>query len=199
MKNNFKPQNKRVLLELDNLYNDKLDIGGVEFRVDTAFRRAFNVVQKATVIAADEDCDLIEGDTVYVHHFVAEEEKRFPVKDKEYRWLDYFQIYCRVRDGIMKTLGSFVLVEPIKYDESNFKKTITGGFMITGKSGTQYVDRVGRIFSKGEDVPNKVDIGDLVFFNKNCEYEINIEGKNLYRMEYRDIITVIDEDIEFTV
>src|SRR6056297_3024256 len=129
----FKPKNGRVIVELDDLYKKEIEIGGKKFLLDHKFRRMYNAVQNAIVVAADDNTELKKGDKVYVHHFVTEDEHRVPVKGKEYRWLEYKQIYCRVRNGILKTLSDFVLVEPIKYDESNFKKESNSGILLTRK------------------------------------------------------------------
>jgi len=196
----WKPKNDRVIVELEGSKDKFVNVGGVKMKIDTVFRQMWNAVQKAKVIACADGLDLEVGDTVYVHHFVIEEERRVPVKDKDYRWLEYSQIYCRVRDGIIKTLGYYILVKPIKYDESKFKKESDSGLLLRQKSGTEYVDRVGEVAHIGEEAREAgLEVGDKILFNKNCEYEINIEGQKLYRMERRDVITVIDPEIEFTV
>jgi co-chaperonin GroES (HSP10) len=196
----WRPQNKRVIIELTSLYDNKVSVGGHELIIDHVFRRLWNAVQEGVVISCGEGCDLKPGDTVYVHHFIIEKEKRIPVKDKEYRWLDYNQIYCRVRNGKLKTLSNFVLVEPIKYDNSKFKKETESGLILTQKSGSENVDRVGIVYSIGDGAKNAgLSVGDKILFDKNCEYEIKIQDKILYRMELRDVITIIDPDVEFTV
>jgi len=196
----WKPKHGRVIVELQGTQEKKIKVGGFELEVDTVFRRMWNAVQEATVVSASEGADLLPGDTVYVHHFVIEDERKVPVKGKDYRWLEYNQIYCRVRDGILKTLGYYILVEPVKYDESKFKKESDSGLVLTQKAGTEYVDRVGIVAHVGNDAEaHGINVGDKIFFNKNCEYEIKIQGKRLYRMEMRDVITVIDPEVEFTV
>lgn len=195
----WKPQNNRVIVELKGTQKKEIEIGGKTFILDSVFRRQFNAVQVATVIASGSD-ELIPGDKVYVHHFVIEDEKRVPVKEGDYRWLEFNQIYCRVRDGIIKTLGNYVLVKPIKYDESKFKKESDSGIILSTKAGTEYVDRVGEVAHVGPVAEaGGLEVGDKILFNKNCEYEIDIEGETLYRMEFRDVITVIDPEVQFTV
>jgi co-chaperonin GroES (HSP10) len=196
----WKTKNNRVIVEVDGLVEKSVKVGKYEMQLDTAFRRLWNANQKCKVVAAPDGSDLDPGDTVYVHHFVIEDERRVPVAGKEYRWLEYNQIYCKVKDGIVKALGYYVLVEPVKFDESKFKKETASGLLLTRKAGTQNVDRVGVVAHIGQVAEEAgLKVGDKIFFNKNCEYEINIEGKKLYRMELRDVITVIDPDIEFTV
>ena len=196
----WKTNNNRVIVELEGLYDKEVKVGDFVMKIDHVFRHLHNAVQKAKVIACPEESELEEGDTVYVHHFVVEDERKVPVKDKEYRWLEYNQIYARVRDGILKALGYYVLVEPVRFDESKFKKMTDSGLLLTQKAGTQYVDRVGVVAHIGiEAEESGIEVGDKIFFNKNCEYEINIEGKKMYRMEKRDVIAVIDPEIEFTV
>lgn len=197
----WKTINNRVIVELtDKVFDNERKVGDFIMHVDTVFRKLHNAVQKAVVIACPEDGELLPGDIVYVHHFVVEEERRIKVKDKDYRWLEYSQIYYRVRDGIGKAVGYYVLVEPVKYDESKFKKKTDSGIALTSKAGTTYVDRVGKVAHIGKDAAqDDIEVGDLILFNKNCEYEIRIEGKMYFRMERRDVITTIDPDVEFTV
>lgn len=196
----WKTNNDRVIVELEGLYDNEIKVGDFMMKIDTVFRRMHNAVQEATVIACPEGKELAVGDTVFVHHFVIEEERRVPVKGKEYRWMEYNQIYARMRDGILKALGYFVLVEPVKFDESKFKKKTDSGLILTQKVGTEYVDRVGVVAHVGDEaVEAGIEVGDKIFFNKNCEYEINIEGKKYYRMEKRDVIAAIDPEVEFTV
>ncbi len=196
----WKTSNNRVIVELEGLYDKEITVGGFTMQIDHVFRHMHNAVQKAKVIACPEGGELDVGDTVYVHHFVVEDERIVPVKDKEYRWLEYSQIYARVRDGILKALGYYVLVEPIKFDEAKFKKKTDSGLLLTQKAGTQNVDRVGVVAHVGDEAADSgIVVGDKIFFNKNCEYEINIEGKKMYRMEKRDVIAAIDPEIEFTV
>lgn len=196
----WKTNNDRVIVELKGLYDDEIKVGDFVMKIDTVFRQMHNAVQEAVVIACPEGKELKEGDTVYVHHFVIEDERRVPVKGKEYRWLEYNQIYARVRDGILKALGYYVLVEPVKFDESKFQKETESGFILTQKAGTEYVDRVGFVAHVGEEaIAAGIEVGDKIFFNKNCEYEINIKGKKMYRMEKRDVIVAIDPEVEFTV
>lgn len=197
----WKTSNNRVIVELtDKMFDSERKIGDFIMHVDTVFRKLHNAVQRAVVVGCPENSELQPGDIVYVHHFVVEDERRIPVKGKNYRWLEYSQIYFRVRNGIGKALGYYVLVEPIKYDESNFKKESDSGLLLTKKAGTTYVDRVGLVAHVGKDAEEHgLEVGDKILFNKNCEYEIRIEGKMYYRMEARDVIATIPEDVEFTV
>jgi len=196
----WKTSNNRVIVELEGLYDNEISVGGFTLKIDHVYRRLWNAVQKAKVIACPDGKEIVPGDTVYVHHFVIEEERIVPVKGKEYRWLEYNQIYCRVRDGILKALGYYVLVEPVMFDESKFKKKTDSGLVLTQKAGTEYVDRVGVVAHVGDEAAEAgIEVGDKIFFSKNCEYEIDIEGRKLYRMEQRDVIAAIDPEIEFTV
>lgn len=196
----FKPKNKRVIVELESTTDKNINIGGKDYILDTAFRKLWNAVQHVIVVSRDKGCDVKPGDKVYVHHFVVEDERKVPTKGKDYRWLEYSQLYCRVRKGKIKTLSDYILVEPIQYDESKFKKSTDSGILLTRKAGTEYVDKVGTVKYIGRSARRKgLRVGDKILFNKNCEYQIKIEGEVLYRMEMRDVITVLDKNTEFTV
>ena len=88
----WRTNNDRVIVELEGLYDNEIKVGEFVMKVDTVFRKMHNAVQKAKVVACPEGKELVVGDTVYVHHFVVEDDRIVPVKDKEYRWLEYNQI-----------------------------------------------------------------------------------------------------------
>jgi len=192
----MKPLNKRVIVQVNNRMNDKIMIGKYEFDVDTAFRQFHNAVQKVTVVAATEDADVDVGDTVYVHHFVADRENKLPFKDGHYSYLEYINVYCKVKDGKIIMLSDWLLVEPVTADNQQFFDKSDYGLMLNTRQGSDYLDRIG-ILRHMSPSAKKVglNIGDKILFGKNCEYEIKIEGTVYFRMEVRDVIVVLDDEV----
>jgi co-chaperonin GroES (HSP10) len=174
---------------------DSILVGGQEFRLDSAFRRYWNTVQMAEVLTSDRD-DLDTFDIVWVHHFVDDQTLPYGTN---LSFLEYNQIYCRMRNGELETLGNYVLVEPITYGELGTTRSETGIIMST-KSENQNAERIGvaRLLSENAKKYGLSD-GQRVLFNKNCEYEILVDGKLYYRMELQDVICNIDESTKIKV
>lgn len=193
----MKTTNRRTIVELEKRTNDKVIVGGREFLLDSGFREYWNTVQMASVITTDH-ADLAPGDVVVVHHFVNSEQQRLPIKGK-FSFLEYNQIYCRIRNDKMKALANFILVEPVTYGSTGISKT-KGGLLLNTKSPNQKLERVG-IASMLSDNAKEAGLkeGDKILFDKNCEYEILVNGKVYYRMEIRDVITTIDNWEDLTV
>jgi len=186
----MKPLNNRTLVEVEQRVNDKVMVGGKEFILDSVFREYWNTVQMAVVIESDRD-DLETGDVVFVHHFVNAPEQKLPIEGR-YSFLEYTQIYCRLRDNELMVLDNYILVEPVTYGDTGISQSKHGLLMNT-KSPNERIERVG-VASLLSDNALKAGLkeGDKILFDKNCEYEILIEGKLYYRMEIRNVITTLD-------
>jgi len=194
----MKQFNQRVILFQDKQINDTIKVGNVDFVLDNAFRKAWNTIQKAVVFSAPKDTDLMPFDEVIVHHFISESEHKLPIMDKKLSWLEYSQIYARIRNGELKMLNNYLFVEPIKFDNTRFFNS-DSGFLMTNRSGNDYVERMGVAYKISDSCREAgLNEGDIIIFGKNCEYQIDVDGKQLYRMELRDVITTINEDMKIT-
>jgi co-chaperonin GroES (HSP10) len=192
----LKPMNKRVILKLDERIKNKVKLGGYEFHIDTAFRQFHNAVQNAEVVAAGDGCDLKPGNKVYCHHFVLDNENKLPFKDGHYSWVEYNNVYCKMIDGEPEMLSDWLLVEPVTADNEQFFDKSEYGLILSTKQGTTFLDRIGIIKHISENgFKAGLREGDKVIFGKNCEYDLNIDGKIYFRMEIRDVITVLDDDV----
>lgn len=194
----FKPLNLRAVVSMHNRVNDTLQIAGKTFILDSIFRPLWNAVQFGTVVACDPKCDVEPGDKVYMHHFVMEKEHIVPVEGDKFSWVEYNQIYCRVREDKIKMLGEYLLVEPMKYSHPSMKNDV-GGFRTTMKSDNDEVERIGIAAHLSDScVRDGLEAGDIILFGKNCEYEIMVEGKKYYRMHKADVITVLSPDLKIS-
>lgn len=192
----MKPLNNRVIVTQEKRINDTIKVGNQDFILDNVFRAAWNTVQEGIVYSADLECDLCSGDKVYTHHFITEKEHMLPIEGGNYSWLEYSQIYARIRDGKMKMLNNYLFVEPIRYDNVRFKNE-DSGFLTHTKSGGEFVERMGIARHISDSCRESgMKEGDFILFAKNCEYQIDIDGSKFYRMELRDVITIIDDTIK---
>lgn len=187
--------NNRVIVIQEKRKNDEVKIGNKGFILDTAFREAWNVVQEGVVHSAPANSDLESGDRVYTHHFVGDKEHIIPVHGINMSWLDYSQIYARKRNEEMKVLNNYIFIEPVTFSHERFKKSASG-LILTSKSGGAFVERMGVVKMLSDSCRQAgLSEGDFVLFGKNCEYQINIDGKNLYRMELRDVISIVEDEL----
>jgi len=193
----LKPLFGRTIVQVAKRLNDTIEVGGKQFILDPIFRAYWNTVQMASVVASDSEY-LEAGDTVYVHHFVSNPEHLLNI-DGNYSWLEEFQIYVRIRDNKMKVLGNYILVEPVTYGDEGLQES-KSGLMLTTKSVKDKVEKMGiiRFFGDAGKEAGLKD-GDRVLFGKDCEYEILVEDKIYYRMELRDIITILDKDTKISL
>ena len=99
----------------------------------------------------------------------------------------------------METLGNFILVEPVTYGELGMTRS-ESGIRLSTKNDTDNAEKIGiaRLLSDKAKEAGLTD-GDRVLFNKNCEYEIEVDGKVYYRMELRDLICTVDPGQEINV
>ena len=187
--------NGRTIVERQRRYKDKLMVGGMEFQLDVAFRKYWHTVQVASVITAGRD-DLEPQDIIWVHHFIDEQGLPF---GGNIAFVEYNQVYCRKRGDKLETLGNFILVEPITYAELGMIRS-ESGIRLSTKNASDNAEKIGtaRLLS---DQAQKFGLkdGDRVLFNKNCEYEIEVDGKVYYRMELRDVICTVDHGMKINV
>jgi len=145
----------------------------------------------AKVIACPQGYDGIdEGDTIVVHHNVFRpyydmkgrnrKSSNF-VKDKLY-YVEPERIYMHIKDGKERVFGEYSFVEPIKKDMQGFQYSTRVEKELVGK-----VALIDDGFSKEE----AVNIGDIVTFTKDSEYEFRINDSVFYRIPTKNIVAVL--------
>lgn len=187
----MKPSNGRTVVRQEKRVNDTVQVGGRVFLLDPVFRQYWNTVHMAEVVATDR-LDIAVGDIVIVHHFVNAPEQRIPIAGN-FSYLEYNQIYAKLKGEEIVVLNEYVLVEPVTYGEAGLIKE-SKGLLTSTHSAQDHVEKIGIAAHIGRQARHDgLKPGDKILFNKNCEYEMLIKGKLYYRMEFRDVITTIDE------
>lgn len=191
----MKPFNGKTIVRRESRENNTVEVSGHTFILDTAFRKYWSTVQIAEVVAADRD-DVEPGDVVWIHHFIDEQDLPW---GEGIGYVEYNQVYCKMSKGKLSTLGNFILVEPITNAELGITRGASG--LITSmKKETANAERIGIVRLPSEKaIEGGLKDGDKVLFNKNCEYEILIDGKVYYRMELRDLITTVPDGAKIRV
>ena len=155
-------------------YNNKTKVGDSELILNTEIYNHQYINREAIVISTPiiGDTDIKSEDTVIVHHNVfrrwhnihGEEKNSRSYFDEDTYLVSFDQIFLYKRDNKWKAPKGYCFVQPIKTtDEFNMdsEKPLTG--IVKYPDGT-------------------VDVGDLVGFRPNSEYEFIIDDTRLYRV-----------------
>jgi len=192
------PLGQYMIVELEKeTENEHVLSDGTTLWLDTELERAWHARQYGTVIHPTlnpkhgyQKCnvELQSGEKVYFHHFVMDE--RFQQKindvenDKTYK-AHVDQVYCVVRDGKIVMLQDFIFVEPVLEPEENYKTK--SGLLL--KPEPEKLEREGIVRHVNEFSEDcEVRVGDRVFFEKGCNYEMEVEGKKYYRMRNENVL-----------
>lgn len=163
-------------------YNNTKTIANKEFIVNTTIEDAAFVNRLGVVSAVPSGGQIPLGSLVVVHHNVFRTyldmrgEKR---KSNEYfRDNQYLvnpsKIYMYADGDKWKTTEDYCFISPVDYMQNSE----------IYRSDKQKEEHVGVV--RHGKIKN-VDIGDMIGFTKNSEYQFNIQGEKLYRMKNNDI------------
>ena len=168
----------------------------VEIVIDTAFHphateyvtQEGKVINPPTKLSNKKPVELKAGDYVYTHHFLCDEDQSLELDGKKFYQLHYELVHCIVNKGKIKMLSDWNLIEPIEKKEQT---TESGLVIVRLDNPKEPLSGTARHISKGlKDLGVKK--GDKIYFSKDSDYEIIIEGKTYYRMRDRDILGIVN-------
>ena len=197
MKKECTPLNDCVLVYREKNTNDEVEIGDNKLFIDTSWYEYDHVIQHATVRYVPKrissyfktEMELLPGDKVYCHHFIADEKNMIEIHDEKLSKLNYGQLYARVRDNKVHMLCDWVLVEIIE-DKEEELQTKSGIWIKTEKEKKEQMGKIKYVNSKS--INDGFKPGDTVVFMKDADYEMEVEGEKLYRMRNQDILAKVD-------
>lgn len=145
----------------------------------------------AKVVSSPQGCEEIkQGDVVVVHHNVfrtyydmkgrLRKSGNF-VKDKLY-YVEPERIYMHIKDGKEKVFGDYSFIEPVKKDMQ--------GFQYSTRVEKELVGKVALI-DDGFSQKESVNVGDIVTFTRDSEYEFRINDNVFYRVPTKNIVAVL--------
>lgn len=173
--------------------NSALDVvgaNGEKLTIDTDYNKYKHTVQIGTIYACpvkitDEytnDTPLSDGDVVLFHHFVCQQDHKMNIGENIYR-AEYFHLYAKVLNGEVIPLEDAIFVEPILEDESNM---FAGKIQI--KTFRENIKQKGIVYASSKRAQEAgVYKGDVVYFSKNADYPMVVNGRDMYRMRIRNI------------
>jgi len=175
-----------------NRYKHTKDINGVDFIVSssqedhTATNRYAEVVEPPIVY----DGDIKKGDILIVHHNVFR--KYYDMKGREKSGpsflmddlyiIDNEQFFLYKDPSVEKWIAPnpYCFIEPINKEESLFN------------DGGAHENLLGKIKYINSELKSKgLNVGDVISFQPESEYEFDIDGEKLYRMFTRNICMLV--------
>jgi len=179
------PRFSYLIEPLGSEYNNTKNIAGVDIVVNTTIEDAAFVNRMGVVVGAPNDSELKIGDTVVVHHNVFR--TYLNMRGKKTKSNEYFRddlylvssdrVFLYKRNDHWKTLKEYCFVAPISYDQDHL--------LLVNKAKE---DNVGLLKYSNKYLSSKnINEGDRVGFTRNSEYEFEIDGEKLYRMQNKDI------------
>jgi co-chaperonin GroES (HSP10) len=191
---------EHFLVRLPKRFKDTITVAGKELYFDNRFDEFNSRITEGEVVAIPKkyDTGVSIGDTLYFHHHVVVDKgQKFQYDDDAKDvYIVYYnpedirnsQAIAYKHDGVVKELG-WILLEPIEEDKET---VLPSGLILVEKEETP--KKEGRVaFDSLFFQENDVNIGDVVGFLKNRDYEIEIDGKKFWRMRHDDIVYVRKE------
>lgn len=181
-----------------NKYLSLKGIDGKPLVVDTDIEK-FKHTPKIGVIAyapleIDQQysggCLLKEGDTILFHHHVVQDCNKVTVDEQELYRAEFFQIFAKVENDRIVPIENFIFVEPILEPEENLWHGI---FML--KPHREYLKTHGKAMFVSETASAYgIMSGDIIYFTKNADYEVDLFGKIYWRMRIRNVMALERND-----
>lgn len=174
------------LVEVDEQFVRPV-IGGLKMFVDTDFNPRVLSTRIGKIhtlpVALDEeyryDNKLEIGDEVVFSHLVCQNKNKFA---ENIFFCRYHNIYTKVVNDNFEVLEDIIFCEKMYAPDLKI-----GALEIKGSVS----DKFARVFEVSKHAQEEgVEKGDIIYFTKNADYEIEISGKVFYKMHLRNVIGI---------
>lgn len=182
----------KFIIKIPKKVQDTKKIGDVEIYIETKFNEFEHRIPYGEVVSVPlkYKTSVKVGDILYVHHHVTMDEGN--QLEKETFMVRYHpdggfstQCYAFKNEDGLQVLTNWVLVEPIPQPH-HLKSSILELVNFTPEP-----NRYGRIHCDSEALAEiGVKKGDIVYFAKDADYEMEIDGKKLWRMNVDHLLAV---------
>lgn len=207
---NLTPTKHNLFVEMNDEFNSTITFkDGSQIYLDTSFEHYRHVRQNGKVYAVSPKVKGVKvGDTVWFHHFVPVTEtikgytvsthneylrkligKRLYLVDAKDRNIGGAeQLFLYENESGIHTYGETVMIRPIRLE---IPKTESGIFL---ESNEKDAVQEGIIAYTNESLEKfGFNVGDRVKFSKHSEYELDVNGELLWRMNTTDIYLKYEE------
>lgn len=181
------------VVHIPKTLNDTITIGGKEIYLENKYNPFEHRVMSAEVVFVPKryNTGVQPGDTLYFHHHVVLTPQFFDETQQWYRVnYDPFggngcQAFAyKDKEGQIRTIEDWVILDPI-YEEglkSDIIEIITTEEVKNRKGIIKYDSRILEEYGLKK--------GDVVYFSKDADYEMEIEGDKVWRMLHDYLIAV---------
>ena len=187
------------VVELEKPTHDEIVLNnGAKLYVDSKFNEFEWRVTEGPVVCAPlkHDTGVEEGDTLYFHHLVVMNEgqvltghdNHYLVRFNPDHTVNNQAIAHKNKDGEIKTLAGWTLIEPI-FEEEEFPSDLIEMVHLEETPTTKGVIAFDAPFLEEAGV----SVGDTVVFRDKMQYRIKIDDKEYYRVRVQDLMYVEEE------
>jgi len=195
------PPVNKVLVRCQSTMNDEIQLGDLKLYLDTSYQPDWHRKIHAEVVALPDRIDrdhyayqgitrqVEKGDRIYFHYLSLTPHNRIEMNGQDYYLVDYYYIFCRVKNEQLEALNRWVLVEPITEEpEETASGLITNAFSETST-------RIGIVRHIGQPKKGEPELGvkagDKVLFSRDSDFLNTIEGTEYFTMQQEDLLAVV--------
>lgn len=189
----MRPLFNKIFVQIEKKFQDEVETeSGITFYKDTSYNLEENSTTFGTVVGVPEHVDKVTvgqdfahnvqvGDKLYFNFNVVIDEDNMIEHDGEQYWtIDYWNAIAIVRDGVVKPVGSYILIEPITEE-------VQSSILIIPDSAKTVERNKGIVFASNDpEIPE----GSTVEYDKVGKFWNIIEGKRLYCMYNENIFFI---------
>lgn len=187
----FTPQKDFVFISADPTKNAKKTIApGVTIEIDQRFNphdkeicTQDGLVKFAPAkLSSKLPVEIKVGDRIFFHHFTCDADNRVEVNNEILYHCAYESVYCKIVDGKIIMLGDYNFIEPLQEEEKS-------SVIITPDMAKKQSDKKGVIRHMNIRLEEQgVKIGDVILFQKNADYCIDVDGKPYFVIDNKYIV-----------
>jgi co-chaperonin GroES (HSP10) len=209
----MKPIKDHIWVEYPKTYKDEARHGSLVIWKDTSYKPEWNVIQYGKVVQPSIGSSMFEnrgiidetqpGDKIYFNYSIPEAGDEFYEEGGvRYMRVPLWAVYCTVRERRIIPIGSYVLTKAI-YEEH--EEVEVGGKLIRARVANGLVTgidvthdkrftKVSHIGMPLEGIDElRVEPGDTVMMESNCDNELEIEGEKYFVMKQENILCTISK------
>lgn len=188
----------KVLISSDKTANKTTSVKGEngEFlEIDTDYEKYYHAIQCGYIAGLPlyltdnikNHTPVQVGEKVYFHHFVVQPDNKIvdDRSEKTYYNALFEQLYCVIRKKEIVPLNDWLFVHPIKNTEKE-----ASGFLLP--KTPKYVANFGHVAYPSKYVEGfGIKKGDMVLYIDNANFDITVEGQELFRMKLSSIKAIL--------
>ena len=138
-----------------------------------------------------DDVGIKTGNRAYFHHFVHADDNYIIDGERKLFKCNRYHLYCIIQNETIQMLDEWLLASPIlETEESIIKEFGTLKLWTKASPDKMHLMATSEHISK-ECERQGLKVGDTIFFRSDADYNMNIEGKEYYRMSLKNVVAVV--------